>query len=133
MLLVKTKIGKSGIHGIGLFADQFIPKGSIVWKFQPGFDLKISENCLDKLSEFSREQFLNYAYLNKKTGNYVLCFDDARFYNHSKNPNCVSYYPDLEDEEGIDIAVIDINKGDEITCDYEEFDFNFLQKIDTGY
>lgn len=27
MLLVKTKIGPSAIHGIGLFADQFIQKG----------------------------------------------------------------------------------------------------------
>ena len=26
MLLVKTRLGASAIHGIGLFADEFIPK-----------------------------------------------------------------------------------------------------------
>ena len=41
MLLVKTKIGPSKIAGIGLFADEFIAKGTPVWKFEPGFDLEI--------------------------------------------------------------------------------------------
>ncbi|KKQ84137.1 MAG: hypothetical protein UT08_C0023G0002 [Candidatus Woesebacteria bacterium GW2011_GWB1_38_8] len=30
MILVKTKIGPSKINGIGLFANQFIPKGTLV-------------------------------------------------------------------------------------------------------
>ena len=43
MLYVKTKIGQSKIHGMGLFADQFIKKGTIIWKFTPGFDLKFTK------------------------------------------------------------------------------------------
>jgi hypothetical protein len=33
MLLVKTTIAPSPIHGIGLFADQFIPQGTRIWEF----------------------------------------------------------------------------------------------------
>ena len=37
--MVKTKIGPSGIAGISLFADQIIPKGTVVWRYQECFDL----------------------------------------------------------------------------------------------
>ena len=38
MLLVKTRLGASAIHGIGLFADEFIPKDTVTWRFTPGLD-----------------------------------------------------------------------------------------------
>ncbi len=41
MLLVKTKIGQSNISGIGVFADEFIPKGTVIWRYQEGFDQMI--------------------------------------------------------------------------------------------
>jgi len=88
MLTVKTKIGSSNISGIGLFADQFIPKGTIVWKFQEGFDLLLSKEEIIKLSEPAQKQFYNYAYLDKKYNKYLLCSDDARFFNHSDDFNC---------------------------------------------
>ena len=123
MLLVKTKIAPSEIEGIGLFADQFIPKDTIIWKFKDGFDLKVSKKDINSLSEFSKEQFKKYCYQNKKTGLYVLCFDDARFFNHSSTPNCIGL--DSIDEEGITIAGRNIKIGEELTCDYEEFDKGF--------
>jgi hypothetical protein len=43
MLLVKTKLGLSKISGIGLYADTFIPKGTIIWRFVPKLDLKFNE------------------------------------------------------------------------------------------
>lgn len=128
MLLVKTKIGPSKINGIGLFANQFIPKGTPTWKFQPGFDLKIDKNELANLSEPAKEQFLKYAYLNPKTDKYILCFDDARFFNHSDNPNCIdTESPD--DTEGISVVVKDIQEDEELTCNYKEFDADFDFKM----
>ncbi len=124
MLLVKTKIGQSKIHGIGVFANQFIPKGTPIWKFQPGFDLKIDKSELANLSEPAKEQFFEYTYLNPKTNKYILCFDDARFFNHSDNPNCIDSNSS-DDEEGIDIAARDIQEGEELTCDYKEFEADF--------
>ena len=35
MLLVDARAGISKIHGIGLFAYEFIPKGTHVWMFNP--------------------------------------------------------------------------------------------------
>ena len=124
MLLVKTKIGPSKINGIGLFADQFISKGTLVQKFMPGFDLIISEGETQKLSEPAREQFLKYAY-KTKDGKYILCFDDTRFLNHSGNPNLTSNDP----VEEIDIAARDIQKDEELTVNYKEFDADFDYKM----
>lgn len=76
------------------------------------------------LSESARAQFLNYSYKNPKTGKYVLCADDARFFNHSENPTAEDLYFDnpTEDSEGITIAACDIDPGVEITSDYRAFD-----------
>lgn len=128
MLLVKTKIGPSEIQGIGLFADQFIPKGTAVWKFMPGFDLKTSKNALNELSQPAKEIFLKYAYLNPKTDKYVLCFDNARFLNHADEPNVISI-DSPDDEEGIDVAAQDIRGGEELTGNYKEFDADFDCKM----
>ena len=38
-MTVKTIIKESDIHGIGLFADEFIPKGTKIWEFTPNFDI----------------------------------------------------------------------------------------------
>lgn len=128
MLLVKTKIGPSKIQGIGLFANQFIPKGTRISKYQPNFDLIVEKNELNQLSKTGREQFTKYAYLNKTTQKYVLCFDDARYFNHSDNPNCIEI-ESPNDSEGINIANRDIIKGEELTCNYKEFDQDFDYKM----
>lgn len=124
MLLVKTKIGPSPIAGIGIFADEFIPKGTRIWEFKEGFDLRFDAHFSDTLSEPARKQFLNYSYKNPKTGLYVLCADDARFFNHSDTPTVEDLYFDdpTENSEGISIAARDINPGEEITSDYRNFD-----------
>lgn len=128
MLLVETKIGPSNIHGTGIFANQFIPKDTLIWKFKPGFDLEIDMDRITILPEPAKKQFLKYAYLNPQTNKYILCFDDARFFNHSDNPNCIdTSYPDSFG--GIDIAARDIQMGEELTCNYKVFDADFDHKM----
>ncbi len=129
MLLVKTKIGPSKIHGIGLFAAEFVPKGKEVWKFKTGFDLEFSEKELYSLglSQQALEQFLNYCYRSPGTGKYMLCFDDARFVNHSENPNVKGN--GLERELDMDIALYDISIGDEITYNYITEDADYYRKF----
>ena len=129
MLLVKTRIGPSKIAGIGLFADQFISKGTMIWKFTPGLDLEVNRCKLARLSPAAKKQFLNYAYLIPDTSTYVLCFDDARFFNHSECPNVL----DVEvpgEENWVVVARGDIAKGDELTCDYRGFDADFNCKME---
>ena len=88
MLLIKTKLGLSKIHGIGLFADNFIKKGTVIWKFNPLIDIYIPSETLRNLSRNSREQISNYIYMDKFHKKNLLCGDDARFFNHSFTPNC---------------------------------------------
>jgi SET domain-containing protein len=128
MLLVKTKIGPSSIEGIGLFADEFIPKGTFVWKFAPGFDMAVKPERLQELSAPSREQFLKYAYMNMTTGEWILCVDDARFFNHSDTPN-TTHRNLAQDSNGDDFANRDIQIGEELTTDYRSFDAGSAQKL----
>ena len=121
MLLVKTERRSSHIHGLGLFADQFIPTGTPTWRFTSGVDTTVHPEVLDRVPEPARKQFLTYAYLDIRTGLYVLCADDARFMNHSDAPTVIGDYED-EPVFGIDRAARDIEPGEELTCDYTTFD-----------
>ncbi len=62
-----------------------------------------------------------YAYLDTKYDKYVLSFDNDRYTNHSKEPNTKTHFPP-EDSFGVMIATRNIAHGEELTCDYYEFD-----------
>jgi SET domain-containing protein len=126
MLLVKTRVGESPIHGLGLFADQFIPKGTVVWQFSPAVDSIHTEEEVARLPEGARGAFLKYSYRNKRTLKYTLCGDDARFCNHSDDPNVKDVWCE-GDAEGLDVAARDIAPGEEITNDYREFEHDLEQ------
>lgn len=126
MIRVKTKIGQSNIHGVGLFAAQFIPKGTVTWEYSPKFDSSFTEADLALMSESAKEQFLWYAYFDKELDKYVLCFDDQRFINHSeKNFNIIS-------TPHQDIAGRNIEIGEELCCNYNLFDDTYwnLHNVD---
>lgn len=127
MLLVPTYLDKSDIQGIGLFAKDYIPEGTMISKFQPGFDLVIPKDDLLKLSSPVIEQVARYSYQNKETLDYILCSDDQRFVNHADEPNVLCKMPENstnpDDQECY--AVRDIHPGEEITNDYREFDMNW--------
>ena len=129
MLMVRTQLGISKIHGIGLFADEFIPKGTITWRFMDGFDIRLPQSAVDALSPPTRDQFLKYAYFDERVGVYELCSDDARFFNHADDPNTAS----VESPTGgaVDVATRDIAKGEELTCDYRTFDRDWRTKLRT--
>jgi uncharacterized protein len=124
MLIVRTRLDASHIHGIGLFADQFIPKDTIIWRFDPIFDVRFHDRDLEAISDEAREQILKYSYRETSSRLFVLCGDDARFFNHSETPNCI----DISGPKGdITKARIDIESGTELTCDYSLFDLDFME------
>jgi hypothetical protein len=123
MLLVKTRLDRSQISGIGLYADEFIPKGTIIWRFTPGLDLKLNQQQLqDYKSRVDVARLEDFIYRSKISGDFILCADDARFINHSAHPNTIDT---SEDVEGLTIASRDIFPGEEIVSDYESFDADF--------
>ena len=121
MLRVKTYIAPSRIAGIGLFADQIIPAGSITWQYDPKFDMSFFSEDLVDMPEICREDFIKYAYFDYVQNKYVLCSDNQRFINHSAKPNIIS--TPMQDLAGRDISV-----GEELTCDYAEYEVDWFDR-----
>lgn len=115
MLCINTRLKKSKISGIGLFAGEKIKKGTVVWKFNPKIDILLSKKEILTLSNPSKKQFYNYAFLDNYYKKFMLCGDDARFFNHSDKPNCNDKLKDIT------IAIRDIDKDEELTVDYRTF------------
>ncbi|KKW11090.1 MAG: Nuclear protein SET [Parcubacteria group bacterium GW2011_GWA2_49_9] len=116
MMLVKVKVLKSPIAGLGLFAAQFIPKGTKTWEFTPDFDREFTPAEFKSFPSHIQEFLNTYAYISPKTGNYILPADDERFTNHSNHPNTASV--EVQGGEDYDIAARDIQEDEEITTDY---------------
>lgn len=96
--------------GYGLFAARPIPRGTIIWVLDE-LDREIAPAEMQLYSEQAREILLTYSFRNRK-GNYVFCWDNGRFINHSFNANCCLTPYEFE------IAIRDIEAGEEITDDY---------------
>jgi len=123
MLLVRTFLAPSRIHGIGLFAAERIKRGTVIWKMNPVLDLELEESQIEGLSEAARVQVRKYTYLDSVRRRFVLCGDDARFFNHDDDPNCHDT-PDADG--GTTVAARDIEEGEELTSDYALFDANHI-------
>ncbi len=122
MLTVKTKIKESEVNGIGLFADQFIPKGTVTWRFDSKFDIYFDPVDVEKMIEAQRELVIHFAYLSKKSGKYVYSIDDTRFTNHSSDPNIDNTQVLEGDVEVCGVANKDIKIGEELTVNYRLID-----------
>jgi len=118
MLLVDTRVGPSSIHGLGLFAQQFIGKGTLVWERVPGLDLALSQEQVDALPERARRTVRYYSFRHVHSQEYILCCDDDRFVNHSDDPNTDGRK-----------ALRDIAPGEEMTFDYRKWDLDFEWKL----
>jgi len=115
MLLVDAHAGTSEIHGLGLIAGQLIQKGTTIWQFQPGFDVVVTEEEYAKLPPNARRAIEYYSYHCKVAGIHVLSSDDDRFTNHADDPNSIFV-------DGVTIAVRDIQPGEEVTMNYDDFE-----------
>lgn len=131
MLLVQTTLGLSPIEGMGVFAAEFIPKGKPTWRFMHGLDQILSMDLVMTMQEPIRSGLQRYSYLDRKTGLYIYCLDNARFVNHSDTPNTEGQYP-TNDPFGQDVATRDIQIGEELTCNYRDFDLEHSRKLSPG-
>jgi uncharacterized protein len=113
MLLVKTYLDKSPIHGIGVFAGEFIRKGTKIWRFVEGFDQFYSRKRFARLPKPARDYIGQHGY--RVDGEILFTADNDHHMNHADRPN--TYL-----RNGYAIARRNIRKGEEITNDYREFD-----------
>ena len=121
MLRVRTYLAPSTIEGIGLFAAEPIPRGTLIWKHDERFDLSYDLREIDEEDALLHEMLRCYGYQPSDAPVVVLCGDNARFMNHSSRPNA-------DDIGDLTIACRDIAKGEEITCDYAKFDRGFAER-----
>ena len=115
MLIVKTKLKEIPDKGIGLVADQKIKKGEIVYSYNPIIDIKIKKKDIPK----EAKKFFDIYSVDCGKDYVILNTDNARFINHSKTPNTKSL-----GDFGDNVALRDIDIGEEITIDYETIDVN---------
>lgn len=124
MLLVKAEVKPATDMkmGLGLFAKQFIPKNTIVWKFIEGVDVRIPRTKLEEMNDAQRDFFQTYGWCEMKNGiDYICCNADlTSFLNHKSEAN-------LYTNHMIDytIAIEDIQIGQEMFINYEQFDSDF--------
>jgi len=129
MLLVSTIVKSSPIHGLGCYAAEPIKKGQLVWRFDERLDRRIAAADLPDLPQPAQDFLRMYAYREVYRGQdvYTLCGDHARHMNHSDDANLLSTGLELE----MDVAVRDIEVGEELTCNYNEFDLDIGHKLAT--
>src|SRR5262245_26923465 len=96
--------------GYGVVATRCIPRGTIIWALD-NFDRAFSPAAVARMPPFYRAIIDKYAYVDA-CGDYILCWDLARYINHSCRPTCLSTGYEFE------LAARDIMPGEELTDDY---------------
>ena len=111
--------------GYGVFASRHIPKGSLVYVQDP-LDIKITPQQYQRLDETSRQLAEKYSFLDAK-GNRILSWDAAKYVNHSCHPNTMST------AWGFEVALRDIEPGEEITDEYSLFNLEWEMECACGH
>ncbi len=98
------------VIGYGVFATRFIPRGTITW-VRDDLDQVFSATQVSAMPEPYQQVLDRYGYTDRH-GFTILCWDHARFMNHCCDASCLSAGYDFE------VAVRDLQPGDELTDDY---------------
>ncbi len=96
--------------GFGVVTTKFIPKGTITW-VQDEMDGIFPPDSPEYFNPLTRSLLEKYSFRNSK-GEHILCWDIAKYVNHSFRSNCLSTAYNFE------VAIRDIPKGEELTDDY---------------
>lgn len=127
MMLIPTQVKPSPIHGLGLFTTAPVPKGTPIWRFQPGFDHIFSPQQFAALPLIAQKHTRWFCFVSKADGHVILSGDHACFINHSDPPNTGA--PDHATDPVTTIALRDLKEGEEITCNYRAYDADTAWKL----
>ena len=108
-----TLKGVSDTIGVGIFATSFIPKGTLVY-VQDDLEIELSPSEFDGLDEPLKAMAEKFSFIDPR-GYRILSWDTAKYVNHSCDPNTMSA------GYGFEIALRDIEPGEEITDEYGLF------------
>ena len=120
MLLVPTYVAPSSIEGVGVFAEAPIAAGTLIWRLDRSLDRLIPQNEVAKLEPLFQRFVERYSYPYPHDPNLLIVeLDNGRFMNHDDAPNTRFSDPDAG------YTLRDIAAGEELTCNYSEFDPGF--------
>ncbi len=114
MMMVDSELRQSGIHGIGIFLTEAVPKGGLIWQFDSRIDRVYSAEEVACLPERSQAFLRVYSTWHEGVKLWVLCGDNGRHFNHADEPNTISDGAAF----GTDVAAFDLPAGTELTSDY---------------
>ena len=99
--------------GYGVYATQFIPKGTIVY-IKDKMEIIITPDDPRRHDPLYMDAIEKYSYM-EPNGNMVLSWDISKYVNHCCNCNIIST------GYGFEVAIRDIQPGEEITDEYGLF------------
>ena len=112
MLTIKTKIKESLIEnaGTGLFTTEFIEKGEVIWHKSIN-DIPVMASEYGSLKVDGLTDWIEKYCTVDSDGDWYCDKDNCKYCNHSLTPNLLFL-------DYIGVALIDIEAGTELTCNY---------------
>lgn len=110
---------ESPLHGIGLFTQEDLSKGQLVYTASPLLDVNITQQEFDSLSENEQNEIRWWGFWDEPTQRWHVDFDVSKFINHSSNATLTQ---DSDHTEAYLITTRNVNAGEELTQDYLEFE-----------
>jgi SET domain-containing protein len=110
--------------GSGIFAKQFIPMGTLIWKYNDAIDGNVRiyrnydevSNHLKQLSSADSKFFMDHVYLYNNVINEIV--DDGKYWNHSEIPNT-----GCGEDVNSTYAIRDIEEGEQLLDDYGTYEY----------
>ena len=119
MIHIKYNLGPSTHHGIGLFADENISKGRLIYTPSPLLDVNLSQEQFDLLNESEKQEVRWWGFFDEPSQKWHVDFDVSHFINHSKDGTVAQ---DPNHQDAYLVATRDIKTGEELTQNYLEFE-----------
>ena len=125
MIHPKTELRFIDDHvGYGVFATDDIPEGTIVY-VKDSLELVVTPTDYLLHSEEVKEVIEKYSYIDQN-GNRIISWDFAKYVNHCCNCNTIST------GYGFEIAIRNIQKGEQITDEYGIFNLTYPMEVSCG-
>ena len=110
--------------GYGVFTTAPIKRGTIVY-VKDSLEIELTPRQFNRLDEFHRSIADKYSYIDHR-GVRIISWDHAKYVNHRCDCNTIST------GYGFEIALRDIDAGEEITDEYGLFNIPFAMPVHCG-
>lgn len=110
--------------GYGVFATDFIPEGTIIY-VKDSLEIEISPTDYLLHSGEMQDVIEKYSYIDER-GYRIISWDFAKYVNHC------CYFNTISTGYGFEMAIRDIQKGEQITDEYGIFNLDYEMALDCG-